>query len=344
MPRSRILLLIGLLICLSLPAWAAVKVIDVEIDKHKYYDTLLFKTSEYVVPKAELSGNDLIIDFKNAQIAEKVAASKISSLRIWGIKTQGSKVIVKLKRKLKFELASLFGRDQVMVEVAELKQEFPAVEYFEPGEKPEKQEAVKAPVKQKYAGTRERAKKGEPILKGKVIVIDPGHGGRDPGGIGRYGVVEKNLTLSTSLMLASMLKKAGATVFLTRNKDMKKNLSSIASFVNRIRPDVFVSVHYNYYDSPSIKGTEVYYYNQRSRRMADIVQANLVKGLRRQNRGVKRIKFYIINRTQVPSIIVEPLYITNPEEAILAKSKAYQKKVAWNITAGLKEYFKWLRK
>lgn len=341
MPRSSILLLIGLLICLSLQAWAAVSVTDVEIDKHKYYDTLLFKTSEYVVPNVRLSGKDLIIDFKNAQIAEKVAASKISSLRIWGIKAEGSKVIIKLKRKLKFELASLYGRNQVLIEVAELKQEFPAVEYTEPGEKPEKPEEVKVPVKQKYGETRERAKKSEPILKGKVIVIDPGHGGRDPGSIGRYGVVEKNLTLSTSLMLARMLKQAGATVFLTRNKDMKKNLKAITSFVNRVRPDAFVSVHYNYYDSPSIKGTEVYYYNPYSKRLADVVQANLVKGLKRQNRGVKRIKFYIINRTQVPSIIVEPLYITNPEEAILAKSRAYQKKVAWNVVAGLKEYFRW---
>ena len=175
-------------------------------------------------------------------------------------------------------------------------------------------------------------------LKEKIIVIDPGHGGEDPGAIGCEGTVEKNLTLKTSLYLAEYLKASGAKVFLTRKTDIKKSLQDIVQFTNSIGADAYVAVHFNYIDKPKA-GTETYYYTAKSLRLASLVHKRMLLMLKRDDRCVKRTKFYTISRTNMPAILVEPVFLTNREEAALVQTSSFQKKIAESIALGLKDFF-----
>lgn len=187
-------------------------------------------------------------------------------------------------------------------------------------------------------------KKDHSVLKDKVIVIDPGHGGRDPGTIGYSGTYEKNANLAQSLELARALVKAGATVLLTRDSDVSVHMRDVVRFATDNRADIFIAVHYNSFMSPYVRGIETYYYTPESRLLARIVHKNLVRGIKRKNRGIKREMYYAIHHSTMPAILVEPGYITNRTEEKLAFSAPFQKEVASDILKGVAEYFTMLKK
>jgi len=182
------------------------------------------------------------------------------------------------------------------------------------------------------------------ILKDKVIVIDPGHGGRDPGTIGFSGTYEKNATLSQALRIAEALERAGATVLLTRERDLDLKMSEITGFANDNKADIFLAVHYNSFMSPYVSGTETYYYTPQSRFLARIIHKNLARGIRRRDRGIKRVMYYTIHHTTMPAVLIEPGYVTNPKEEKLAFSTSFQKEVASDILKGVVEYFTAMKK
>ena len=177
------------------------------------------------------------------------------------------------------------------------------------------------------------------VLRDKVIVIDPAHGGIDPGGTGYSGTYEKYATLSLALKIAEVLEEAGATVLLTREKDAKIRRADIVRFANNNKADIFMSLHYNSFKSKYMSGTETYYYTPQSRLFARVIHRNLVRGIKRRNRGIKRVMYYTIHHTTMPAILVEPGYITNPTEEKLAFSPSFQKEVAYDILKGVVEYF-----
>jgi len=187
-------------------------------------------------------------------------------------------------------------------------------------------------------------KKSKPVeysvLKGKVIVIEPAHGGHDPGGTGNSGKPEKLVTLPLAFRISEALERAGATVLLTREKDVKIPRKSVVRFANSNHADVFISVHYNSFRSKYMSGTETYYWTPQSRLLARILHKNLVNGIRRKNRGIRKVMYYTIHHTTMPSVLIEPAYITNPTEERLAYSSSFQKEVANDILKGLVEYFK----
>jgi N-acetylmuramoyl-L-alanine amidase len=178
------------------------------------------------------------------------------------------------------------------------------------------------------------------ILKDKVIVIEPAHGGIDPGGTGYSGKYEKHTTLPLAFAISEVLEKAGATVLLTRERDVKVPRKNVVKFANNNKADIFISLHYNSFRSKYMSGTETYYYTPQSRLLAKIVHKNLVNGIKRKNRGIKRVMYYTIHHTTMPSVLVEPGFITNPTEEKLAYSSSFQKEVAFDILKGVVEYFK----
>ena len=179
------------------------------------------------------------------------------------------------------------------------------------------------------------------VLMNKIIVIDPGHGGKDPGGYGYSGesVKEKDLNLATSHMLAKLLSDAGAIVLLTREDDVEMSLQNRVDFANNNKADILLCMHYNSFYKTSTSGTETYYFNPNSKLLASVVHRSMLADLERANRSFSKVKFFVIANTQMPSVLVEPVYLSNSEEEKLALDPGFQEKVAKSIFGAIKEYF-----
>ncbi len=175
--------------------------------------------------------------------------------------------------------------------------------------------------------------------KGKSIVIDPGHGGSDHGAI-RNNVSEKDINLDVSKRVAAILKKAGYSVCLTRQNDIFVSLEDRVAIAEKVKPDVFVSVHVNSSVKPEIDGIETHYYHQESYNLAQTVHSSLASAIKSTNRGLFQSKFYVINHTTMPAILVEIGFISNDAERAQLVSPARKEATAKAIAEGVMNYFK----
>ncbi|MBG9657857.1 SH3 domain-containing protein [Cytobacillus firmus] len=181
-------------------------------------------------------------------------------------------------------------------------------------------------------------------LLGKKIVVDAGHGGHDAGAVGPTGLREKDVNLGTALLLKSELEKYGATVILTRSTDVFLELAERTAIANGSTADAFISIHGDSFSSTS-KGTTTYYNSTvnfngpRSETMGTAIQKNMISSMNTYNRGVKEQNFYVNRMNQLPSVLVELAFISNPKEEALLKTTAFRQKAAVGITKGLEEYF-----
>ena len=315
-----------------------IKIDGAEIEWHKYYDNVYIITSDYVIPKVEQFKDKIVLEFKDVQAANfRATLKKSPRIKVIYPKLKSEnviQVIIELKKPVKYEMAALYGKGQVFVEIAETERKyalFPEID---------EKEIVREPIKiEVLPPIKIKAKEAAGTLKGKLIVVDPGHGGEDPGALGFNGIEEKNINLNTALFLADSLRRNGASVLLTRKKDVKRSLQSVAEFVNRSGADIYIGVHYNSIIGMPMSGTETYYYNPESYRLASLVHKQMLLNLKRQDRGVRRAQFYTINHSNVPAILVEPVYITDKQESFLAQSRGFQKEIANSIVIGIKDYF-----
>lgn len=181
-------------------------------------------------------------------------------------------------------------------------------------------------------------------LKGKTIIVDAGHGGKDSGAVGPSGIKEKDVVLATALALKEEIEKYGATVILTRSTDVFLELSERTAIANKSSADAFISVHADSF-SASSNGSTTYYNSTvnfngpRSKTLGSAVQKNMISSLSTYNRGVKEQNFYVNRMNELPSILVELAFISNPKEEKLLNSSDFRKKAAVGITQGLEEYF-----
>lgn len=190
-------------------------------------------------------------------------------------------------------------------------------------------------------------------LKGRIIVIDPGHGGSDSGAIGPTGVMEKSVTLRVSNELKRLLVKEGATVYMTRNADIEvskkrakatdiEELQARCDVANARNADIFVSIHMDSFTSSAAKGTTGYYYSlgdKRSRKLADKIRAGIVDQLGTQSRGTQSSNFYVVKHTDMPATLVEVAFISNESEEKLLDSEEGIRKAAQGIADGIADYF-----
>ena len=192
------------------------------------------------------------------------------------------------------------------------------------------------------------------IKKQQTILIDPGHGGSDPGKVGSGSILEKDINLSLSLQLKKILEKEKFKVYLTRDGDY--NLASSTSNVkisdlkNRkqqifdLEPAAVISIHQNSYPSGEVSGAQVFYYQgaSDSKLLADSIQSALIKGLDPSNRrqAKSNADYYLLRDNPYPTVIVECGFLSNAEELKKLQSKTYQKKAAKCIRDGLKKYLK----
>lgn len=168
----------------------------------------------------------------------------------------------------------------------------------------------------------------------KVIVVDAGHGGKDSGA-NREGIYEKNMTLSIALKVRDALQKLGYQVVMTRSVDKFLELSEITAITNRVKPDVFVSVHINSSTNPSIHGIETYFFTPQSRALADAVHKQMISKINAPDRYVRSARFYVIRHTDVPAILCETGYISNSAERSELLSESRQQASADAIARGV---------
>ena len=169
------------------------------------------------------------------------------------------------------------------------------------------------------------------------IVIDPGHGGSDPGAVGPNGLKEAHVNLAVALKVAEKLRKAGVEVKLTRTSDVFVDLQPRCDIANSFGADYFVSIHCNSAGTPEAKGTETYCYKfgGQGEVLAKAIQAELIATTGRANRGVKTANYYVLRRTDMPAVLTELAFISNPEEEHLLGSDDFQEKCASAIARGI---------
>lgn len=183
----------------------------------------------------------------------------------------------------------------------------------------------------------------------KVIVIDAGHGGKDPGTIGLSGNYEKDINLQISEKLAKKLKSSGYKIILTRDSDEYLDNLSRAELANKKRARVFISIHGNAMeDNSSIDGIQVLYYPNRESTVGDvnnnelarIVMESLINGTGAVDKGIiERDDLIVLNQTKMPAILIEYGFLSNEKEEKLLLSEDYQNKVVDSIVNGLEKYF-----
>lgn len=189
-----------------------------------------------------------------------------------------------------------------------------------------------------------------PGLKNKLIVLDPGHGGSDPGAIGPSRYNEKTVTLAVAQNVKQLLEKAGAKVVMTREDDRDvygpgatdvDELKARTTVANNLKADVFVSIHANAFTDRKVGGTSTYYYQKTKydSMLARALQAGMLEAGGLQDRRANAANFYVIKRTRMPAALVELAFISNPQEEKLLSSPEFQQKMSQGIVRGLEQFF-----
>ena len=174
-----------------------------------------------------------------------------------------------------------------------------------------------------------------------VVIIDPGHGGKDPGAIGLRGLQEKNVILPISQQIAALLDQQGVQAVLTRTTDYFVDLAPRVVMAERLNADLFVSIHANSISNrPDVNGLETYYYNSGGQRLARIIHNNILQSVNIPNRGVRRARFYVLRKTSMPSVLVEVGFVTGGGDSSRLATEAYQNQMAAAIARGILEYIK----
>src|SRR5438067_1293507 len=168
-----------------------------------------------------------------------------------------------------------------------------------------------------------------------TIIIDPGHGGFDRGGIPGQRVLEKNMTLDVSLRLKPILEKAGYRVIMTRSTDIFVPLGTRVAIANSNPNAIFVCIHFNSASRSGASGIETYFYSTESAPLAASIHSAVVGGAPSENRGVRRRGYFVLRRTTVPAVLVECGFLTNPTETQYALTTTYRQKLAQEIARGI---------
>lgn len=188
-------------------------------------------------------------------------------------------------------------------------------------------------------------------LFGKVIYLDPGHGGSDPGAM-YGGIMEKDINLEVTKKLQNHLMKLGAIVYITREGDYdlsvnnttnhkRSDLSRRANLINKSKCDVFLSIHLNAEDTNTWKGAQVFYndVNDKNKILAEIIQKNFKRNLNSQRNYKRANDLYLQRRIKRPGVLLEIGFLSNANERYLLKQNYYQNKIINIISNSLIDYF-----
>jgi N-acetylmuramoyl-L-alanine amidase len=191
-------------------------------------------------------------------------------------------------------------------------------------------------------------------LSGKIIVVDAGHGGIDPGA-NRQGVLEKDINLAIALQLKNILNEYGAKVVLSRQSDIDlspecdnekvrgryhRDLTARVEMAEESDADLFISLHANAVSSASKQGAEVFYYakSEASKELSNTIQTELGKVVKVPPTA-SPARYFVLRRNKIPAALIEVGYITNKVERSLLQTPEHQKKLADAIAKGITSYY-----
>lgn len=174
----------------------------------------------------------------------------------------------------------------------------------------------------------------EKPLKGVKIVLDAANDG-DAGD-------ECNANLDIVLKLKDLLNNQGAEVYLTRDSDVAMVLSDRVTISNKKRPDLLLSIGQNSFPNPTASGTEIYYYrgDSQGEGLSKLIMENIASSLKLKNRGIRTADFYMLREAKASAVIVQLLYISNPQDKELLNDQNFRESAAAAIFAGIGEYYR----
>ncbi|MDB9304755.1 MULTISPECIES: N-acetylmuramoyl-L-alanine amidase [Cyanophyceae] len=179
-----------------------------------------------------------------------------------------------------------------------------------------------------------------PVPKTRAIVmIDPGHGGKDPGAIGIGSLREKDVILPISKRIAAILQQNGVQAVLTRDSDYFVSLQGRVDLAQRANADLFVSIHANAISMsrPDVNGLETYYYDS-GQSLASSIHRSITQNVTIRDRKVRRARFYVLRKSSMPSVLVEVGFVTGAEDAARLRTTAYQNQMADAIARGILQH------
>ncbi len=268
-------------------------------------------------------------DFKGPQLE---AGSPVSQLKV---RQEDSRVVVEVTTRLRYYLGKIDAEDNsvalpIEVGVAPLPQ-------------------TDAPL---LPPRFSKAPKARPFPSNPTIptvsdrpriIIDPGHGGHDPGTIGIGGFREKDVVLPISFDVVEILRKQDIEVIMTRDTDDFISLEGRTEMANDLNADLFVSIHANAINlsRPDVNGLETYYYkSENGRRLAEIIHWSILNGVNIDNRGIRQARFYVLRHSAMPAVLVEVGFLTGAVDSSRLKNPNHRRQMAEAIARGIIEYIK----
>ncbi|WP_372794505.1 N-acetylmuramoyl-L-alanine amidase [Pontiella sp.] len=198
----------------------------------------------------------------------------------------------------------------------------------------------------------------------RLVVLDPGHGGKDTGSISPKGYREKDLVLDISYRVRKLLEAKGIRVKMTRTGDTYPNLDVRSTYAYKVGADLFISIHANAAGAPSASGVETFItsstgydstnaygqdqdtfafknntYDALNAVLGFSIHSNVVKMSKRDDRGLRRARYSVLKHTRCPAALVECGFLTNPDEEILLNTSSYRESIARGISNGVLGYF-----
>ena len=341
----------------------------------------LNKTTQYKV-KTLKHPHRLYVDLVNSTLGHNnvqyinINDGFVKSIRSGQFNNNTARLVIDLKGKVDFLIKEDKNSNQLFVEFAskyDLKPKVRKQKILMASNK--KHDTPKIIIKTNRKSKTTLAQ--ELGLKINTIIIDPGHGGRDPGAIGPSGIYEKDVTLDIAKKLAKLLTEDHQYhVYLTRKADTYVALEERTAFANKMNGDLFISIHVNANKSPSKNGIETYFLSlaqdedaravaafenmtantsfsslnnvladiiknskvKESEEFASTIQSTLIQKTHLYNRGVRRAGFVVLIGAQMPSILIETGFISNKKEERLIKNDYYRQMIAEAIYSGVKQY------
>ena len=199
----------------------------------------------------------------------------------------------------------------------------------------------------------EKENKNVKTKNGKVVVIDPGHGGTDPGKVGIDGQLEKDINLAVAKKLKTYLEASDVKVVLTRDvdtglyssKDTHKKMADMkkrCQLIEEAKPDLVISIHQNSYHEEAIRGGQVFYYKTsvQGKKLAESLQKRFdyVLGDSNKRQAKANDNYYLLLHVKEPIVIAECGFLSNREEAKKLETEEYQDRLAWTLHMGIMEY------
>jgi N-acetylmuramoyl-L-alanine amidase len=186
-------------------------------------------------------------------------------------------------------------------------------------------------------------------LSNKIIIIDAGHGGWDPGKIAQDNILEKDLNLKVAKKVQQYLEQSGAFVLMTRTKDEALGNIKVIDMKTRreitdaSQADMLISIHQNAHTKKSANGAQVFYYNNSTsgKRLAEAIQEQIKKNTdQNQKRSAKtNSSYYILKNIKIPSVIIECGFLSNDNDLEKLINDDYQNKISWAIYLGIIDYY-----